>query len=162
MRWGGFAVGDDGFDLIKARAFEHAGERAFGKSEPAVAVKFARFFELMLHEIEHDQASATFEHAIGSVDRALRVFGVMEGLAENCEIDRAFAYRWFFEVAEAVLEVGESVFDGELLSVLDHLGREVDGDDFFGALREQLRERAFACAKVGNGFVIEDFDERLG
>lgn len=78
---GGFAVGDDGFDLIEARAFEHASNGAFGKSEPAVAVEFACFFELVLHEVEHDQASAAFEHAIGGIDRALRVFGVMESLA---------------------------------------------------------------------------------
>lgn len=81
MRWGGFAVGDDGFDLIEARPFEHASEGAFRKSEPAVAIEFASFFELVLHEVEHDQASAGFEHAVGGVDCALRVFGVMEGLA---------------------------------------------------------------------------------
>ena len=77
MRWGGFAVGDDRFDLIEARAFEHAGEGAFGKSEPAVAIEFARFFKLVLHEVEYDQASAGFEHAVGGVDGALRVLGVV-------------------------------------------------------------------------------------
>ena len=81
MRWGGFAVGDDGFDLIEARPFEHASEGAYRKSEPAVAIEFASFFELVLHEVEHDQASAGFEHAVGGIDCALRVFGVMEGLA---------------------------------------------------------------------------------
>ena len=81
MRWGGFAVGDDGFDLIEARAFKHACDGTFGESEPAVAVEFARFFELVLHEIEYDNASAGFQHAIGGIDCALRVFGVMEGLA---------------------------------------------------------------------------------
>ena len=62
-------------------------------------------------------------------DRALRMDRVMQRLAENGEIDRAFRDRRIFDVAEPVFEIREAVLLRELRAELDHLRRVIDRDD---------------------------------
>lgn len=158
----GFAVGDDGFDVVEAGFFEHGGEVGLGEAEPAVGVELAGFLEVVLEEIEDDEAAAGFENAEGGVEGALGVFRVVEGLAEDGEVEGAGVDGGLLDIADAVFEVGEAVAVGEVLAELDHFRGEIDGDDFFGALGEELGEGALAGAEVGDDLVVEDLDEGLG
>jgi hypothetical protein len=48
-----FLGGDDAdFDFLETGGFEPAVQIAFGKTEPTVALKFARFFEIVLEQIQ--------------------------------------------------------------------------------------------------------------
>ena len=60
------------------------------------------------------------------------------------------ANRHVFEIAQAVLQVGDAVLARQLGAELDHLLGIVDGDHPLGALRHQLRDGAFARAQVGD------------
>ena len=98
----GFPVCHDGFDLNESGFFEHGGEIALGKPEPAVGVEFAGLFKIVLQEIEHDQSAAGFKDAEGGVDRTLGVLGVVEGLAEDREVEASVVDGWVFDVADPV------------------------------------------------------------
>jgi hypothetical protein len=160
--WGFLAIGDDGFDVRESRAFQHGGEVAFREAEPAVGVEFAGFLEVVLEEVEDDEAAAGFEDSEGGVEGALGVFRVMEGLAKDGEVEGLVIDGWFFEIAEAVFEVVKAVGAGEGLSELDHFRGEVDSDDLFGALGEELGEGSFAGTEVCDDFEIEHFEECFG
>ena len=48
-----FLGGDDAdFDFLETDGFEPAVQIAFGKTKPAVAVKLARFFKIVLEQIQ--------------------------------------------------------------------------------------------------------------
>ncbi len=94
--------------------------------------------------------------------RALRVFRVVQGLAEDGEIQRLLLDRRILDVAEPVFQIRQAVLDGERLAELDHFRRKIHGDDLFGALGEQLGQGAFAGPEVGDHPVVEHLDERLG
>ncbi len=87
---------------------------------------------------------------------------MVEGLAEDGEVDGVFADGRGFDIADAEFEVVYAVGGGEGLCVFDHFRGEVDGDDFFGILGEELGEGAFASAEVGDVAVVEGFDESFG
>ena len=76
--------------------------------------------------------------------------GVMQRLAQNREVDRAFRDRRIFDVAEAVFEILEAVFLRQLRAELDHLRRVIDRDDFARGFGQQLRKRSFARAEIGH------------
>src|SRR6266545_4800752 len=85
----GFAVHDGGFDVAEAGAGEVALEFVPGEAEPEVGVELAGFLEVMAHEVEHGDTAAGFEDAPGFGDGAVGVLGVVEGLAEEGEVDGA-------------------------------------------------------------------------
>lgn len=116
----------------------------------------------MLEEIEDDEAAARFEDSMGFGQGLGRRFGVVESLGEDGEIDGGIVDRRGLDIAEAVFEVWEVVFFGELLAEFDHLFGVVDGDDFFGALGDELGKSALAGAEVGNHIVVEDLEHGFG
>ena len=115
-----FFIGDQSFDIRETGFFEHGGELAFGEAEPAVGVEFAGLGECVLEKIENDDAAARSEHLIGGIDGALWVFCVVEGLAEDGEVDAALINGRALDIADAEFEVVQAVFVGERLSVFDH------------------------------------------
>ena len=95
-------------------------EGALLEAEPAVGVELAGLLEIVGLEVEDDELAAGFEDAASLVDGALRVFGVVEGLAEGGEVDGAFAERDGLDVAEDVAEVLPAVLPREPGAHRDH------------------------------------------
>jgi len=141
---------------------DHLGELDLGEAEPSVVVEFASFFEAVLKEVEDDEAATGFEDSVGLGEGFGGLFGVMEGLGEDGEVDGVVIDGDGLDVAEAVFEVGELVFRGELLPELDHFFGVINGDDFFGALGNELGKGSFSGSEVGNGVVVEDLEHGFG
>ena len=58
-----FLGGDDAdFDFLETGGFEPAVQIAFGKTQPAVAVKFARLVEVVLEQIENQNLAIGLEN----------------------------------------------------------------------------------------------------
>ena len=134
----------------------------FGKTEPAVGVEFARFFELVGEKIEDRDATAFLEDAVGRADGALRIGGVMERLAEEREVDTRGGDRWFFDFAKPVLEVFEAVFFCQAGAEFDHLLRIIDGDDLLRAPGEKLGQRAFAGPEICDNDPRHEGEKHVG
>ena len=116
----------------------------------------------MLEKVEDDEHPAGAQDAVGGVDGALRAFSVVQRLAEDGEVDAAFFNGWILDVTDAEFQVGQPVGHGQLLGVIDHFWREIDGDDLLRPLGEELGKRALSSAQIRDVAVIERFDERLG
>ena len=76
-------------DLFEARRTEPLPEVGLAEAEPVVAVELARLVELMLVEIEDDEASAFAQEAGGGGDGLLGIGGVVQRLAEDDDVDAA-------------------------------------------------------------------------
>lgn len=92
------------------------------EAEPDVGVELAGFFKGMFGEVEDEDLAAGFKDPVGFFDGALRVLGVVEGLAEDGEVHGGVGERDAFDIAEFIGEVGEAVFGGELGADFDHAG----------------------------------------
>ena len=137
-------VHDRDVDVLKSRRLQEVEDLDLGKSEPDIGIKLACFLELVLEEVEDNDAAAGPDNAKGSLHRLLRRGRVMERLAENRHVDRLVVERRIFNVTMTVLEVLETVLTGNLGAELDHLLRVVDGNDMLGPLSQQLRQRSNA------------------
>src|SRR2546423_7415718 len=138
-------------NVLEAGRFEKLMELHFAEAEPVIGVKLAGAFETVVEQIEDHDAAAFAQDAMGARDGALGMDRVVQCLAENREIYRAFRNRRVFDVAETIFQIGEAMFFGELRTELDHLRRIIDCDDFAGGLGEELRKGSFARAKIGDG-----------
>ena len=162
MRGLAFFIDDGGFDVFEARFFHHFKELNFGKPQPGIGVEIARLIEAVLQQIQNDQRTTRCEDSVSGGDRSFRVLGVVERLGKDREVYRGIVNWRFFNIAKPIFQVVESVFLGEDLAKLDHLGRVVDGDDFFSPRRKELGEGSFAGTHVRYHLVVEDFEHRLG
>ena len=158
----GFAIHDGCFHTLKTRGFDHFRQLAFGKSQPAIGVEFMGFGEGMFGEVQDQQPPAGFENAVGLRQRARRLFGMMQGLTEDGEVDGLRFDGDIFDFAEAEFEIAQAMALGEILTELDHFRRDVYGNDFFGSLCQKLRERTFTGTEVGYDIVVHHLDKRLG
>src|SRR2546423_8075373 len=149
-------------NVLEAGRFEKLMELHFAEAEPVIGVKLAGAFETVVEQIEDHDAAAFAQDAMGARDGALGMDGVMQRLAQNREIYRAFRDRWIFDVAEAIFEIGEAVLLGELRAELNHLRRIIDRDNVASGLGEQLRKRSFAGAQIGHGERGEQRDQSVG
>ena len=156
-----FAGDDADFDFGEAGGFEELVQIGFAEAEPAVGVEFARFLELMGEEVEHGEAPAFFQDLLRSVDGPLRIRRMVQGLAEQGEVHAVGLDRRLFDFAEAIFEILEAVFLCQPRAELDHLFRVVDGDDFFGALGQELRQCALSGAEVGDDQRRHEGDEHV-
>ena len=136
-------------------------EGAFFKTEPDVGVEFVGFFEGVLLQIQDEDLAAGLEDAVGFFHRILGVLGVVEGLAQDREIDGFVGERDVLDIAEFVGEVGESVFGGELSADFDHTRCVVDAPDLAGAAGEELGEEAFAGAEIGDDDVRSEAESEV-
>src|SRR5438067_4148806 len=105
-----FLARDDGhFDLFEPGGFKKLMELHFAKAEPVIRVKLASALETVAEQIQDHDPAALSQDAVSAGDRALGMDRVMQGLAENRKIDRAFSDRRIFDVAQAIFEVREAV-----------------------------------------------------
>jgi hypothetical protein len=86
---------------------------------------------------------------------------VVEGLAEDDEVDGVRGEGRVLKIADAELEVLEAIFAGLFGAELDHFLGIIDGDDVFAPAREQLGEESFAGAQIGDGEGREDAEEKV-
>jgi len=142
---------DDGeFDFFEAGFFEPGLEFKFGEAKPAVAVEFAGLFKVVAEEVENHDLAAGAKDTGGALDSLLGIGGMMEGLAQNDEIDTFGIDGRGFKVAKAEFQVLELVFTGLIGAVFDHALGVIDSNDFFGAAGEEFAEQAFTGAEVSN------------
>jgi len=135
--WGfGFFVDQVGLNVLEAGFLEEAFEFYFAETQPEIGVEFSCLFEAVLDEVEDGNAASGLEDAPGFGDGAAGMDGVVEGLAEEREIDGCVFDRDGFEVASPVFESLDALFLGEFGAVFDHFLGVIDGDDLFGALSQ--------------------------
>src|ERR1043166_177448 len=147
-----FLAGDDiDLDLLEPRLLEPAMQVALGETEPAVAVQLAGAIEGVLREVEDEDLPVRLEDLVGGLDRFGRLFGVMQRLAEDREIDAVRFDRRILQIAEPELEVLQIVFLRLGGAERDDFFRVIDGDDFLATPREQLAEQSLPCAEVRDG-----------
>ncbi len=149
--FGGFLGGGGDVEVLEAGFLEEGVEFAFFEAKPDVGVELAGFFESVRLEVEDEDLTAGLQNAVGFGDGFLWVLRVMQGLAEDGEIDGGVGQGDGLDVTEFVGEIGEAVFGGELGADLDHARGIVDTPDARGAAGEELGDEAFAGAEVGDG-----------
>ncbi len=132
------------------------------KPEPEVGVHLAGLFEMVAAQIEDGDPSAALQDPPRLSDRPLGVDRVMQRLTEECQVHRAAADRHVLQIAQAVFQIGDAVLARQFDAELHHLLRIIDRDDFLGALRHQLRDRALARAQVGDHHRRHQLQQRLG
>ena len=154
-----FAIDDGGVDIDESGFFEHVDEIDFGEAEPDVGVEFACFFELVFEEVEDEDAAVGAEDAACLGEGAFGVDGVVEGLAEDSEVDGGIVEGDVFDIAEAVFEVFDMVIFREAGAEFDHAFGVIDGENVFCFLGEELAEGAFAGAEVGDDHWGEELEE---
>ena len=75
-----------------------------------VCIKFTRLFEAVIQQVENDQSTAALQYAVSRTDSALRMDGMMQRLAQNCQFDAVFRNRGFFDVSKTIFKVVKSMF----------------------------------------------------
>jgi hypothetical protein len=118
--------------------------------------------EVMGEEVEDGNAATGLEKAVGGSDGAGGIVCVVEGLAKEGKVDGAGRDGRVFDVAKAVLEVGEAVLAGKGGAELDHFLGVVDGDDLPGVAGKELGEGAFAGAEVGYNDGAYEGEQEVG
>ena len=73
MRALALAVDDAGLDALEAGALEEVVEIDLGKAEPDVGIHVACLLELMLEQVEDDDAAAALEDLVGGEDCLWRI-----------------------------------------------------------------------------------------
>ena len=138
MRWL-FLGGDDAdFNFLETSSFQPAMQIAFGKSQPAVAVKFARLVEVVLEQIENQNLPAGLQNLVRGGNGVRRNFGVVQCLAQNHEVHAVRLNRRALQVAQPEFQIFQAVLFRLGRAERDDFFRVVHGDDFFAAAREQL------------------------
>ena len=145
-----FARNDADFDFLEPGLFQPVMQIALGKTEPAVAVKFAGFVEVVLEQIENQNLSARLQNFVRSSDGVCRNFGVMQGLAQDHQVNAVRLNRRVLQIAEAEFQIFQSILFRLGRAERDDFFRVVHGDDFFRAARKQFAQQAFARAQIGD------------
>src|SRR2546423_4234159 len=119
--WALFFPRDDcDFDVLEPGAFEKLMELHFAEAEPVIGVKLAGALKPVAEQIENDDAAAFAQDAMGAGDGALGMDRVVQGLAENGEIDRAFRNRRGFRVTQPLFPTGQTALPPQLRAALHH------------------------------------------
>ena len=142
---------DADIDVFKAGVFQKLMQLHFAETEPVIGVKLARAFEGMTQQIENYDAPVLSLNRMRALDRSFRSRGMMQRLAENCEIDAVLFNGRLLHVAKSILDVAEAMLLRQFRREFDHLWGIIDGDDFARVFSEQLRKCAFARAQIGDG-----------
>lgn len=115
----------------------------------------------MSQEIEDHQLPSRPENALSAADGPVRVDRMMQGLAENDQIN-TFRLDWrIFQVTQAELEVFQSVALGFAGPERHHFFRIIDCDDLSGTLGEQFANQPLAGTEVGNDNRRQDPEQQL-
>ena len=134
-----FPGNDADLDIPEAAFLEQLVQLNFTETKPVVRVKFTRFLESMTQEIENHQTASAFQKPVSSVNGPLGMNGVVQGLAEDCEVDAVLRDRRIFNITQPVLKVFEPMLLCQLRSELDHLRRIIDGNNFTSSFGQKLR-----------------------
>src|SRR5438552_10578530 len=138
-----FARNNRDFDVLEAAGFQKLVELHFTKPEPMIGIKLASALEPVAEQVQDHDPSALSQDAMSARDRALGMNGVMQRLTQNREVDRPFADRRIFDIAEPILEIREAVLLCQFSAKLDHLRRIIDRDHLARGFGEELREGSF-------------------
>ncbi len=150
-----------GLNFSETCLLEHLGEFCLGKAQPDIGIKFAGLLEVVAEEIQDGDATARLQDRVGGLEGAQWMASVVQGLAEDGQIDATWVERWVFEVAEAILKIGEAVFLGEFSPVGDHLFGVIDGIDLGSTLGEELGQGALAGPQICDDEGRQELDEGL-
>src|SRR5437660_259227 len=121
-----FPRDDADFNLAKTAFFQKFVQTHLAEAEPVVGVKFARLFETMTEEIEHNDASILFQNSMRRFDRAFRFDGVMQSLTQNSKIDTVLGNPRVLDITQSILQGLQAVFARKFCAELHHLWRSGD------------------------------------
>src|SRR5438552_12311840 len=101
---------DADLDFSETRPLQPPVQIAFGKSEPAIAVEFARPLETVLEQIENHDRSGGRENLVRRSNRSGRHGRVAQRLAQNHQINTLWFDGRMLQASQAKLEVLQPVF----------------------------------------------------
>src|ERR1035437_9112564 len=145
-----FCGNDADFNLFETGGFEPAVQIAYDEAEQAVAVKFAGLVEVVLEQIEQQNLSVRLQQLRRARQRRRRIFGVMQRLAQNHEVNAVRFNRRILQIALAEFKILQPVLFRLGRTEGDDFFRVVHGDDAFAAAREQFAQQTFARAEIGD------------
>src|SRR5256714_13415404 len=111
------------FYIREASGFQKLMEVQFTKPQPMGGIKLTGALEPVAEQVQDHDPSALSQDAMSARDRALGMNGMMQRLTQNREVDRPFADRRIFDIAESILKVREAVLLCQFSAKLDHLRR---------------------------------------
>jgi hypothetical protein len=130
-------LGDDAdFGLMEADFLDPVAEVVLLEAQPAVGVELAGLLEPVGPKVQDQQAPARFEDAIGLGERFPGVLSVVQGLAQEHQIDATVLEGDFFDVAQYIVYVPKFFFISEFPSKFYHFGGIIDAMDEFGLAGE--------------------------
>src|SRR5213082_2201818 len=91
---------DADLDFLETGVFEPTVQIAFRETKPAVAVKLARFLEVVLEQIEDHDLPAGSQHFESRMDCVGRNRSVVQSLTEDDEINALRFDGWILQIAE--------------------------------------------------------------
>ena len=137
--WGLFFASDNAdFDFLEPGRLEPLMHVAFGKTQPAVAVKLVGSVEFVLEQIKNHDLASRFDDFMDRGDGFVRFLGVVERLTEDRKVNAVRFDRRVLEVAAPEFEVLEIILFGFGGAKRDDFLRVVDGDDFFAAAGKEF------------------------
>ena len=131
------------------------------EAEPAVGVQLPGLFKAVGAQVEHDQTSARLEDAEGLGKGLAGVLGVVQGLAQQGEVDAPVRQGDFLDITEDVGEVAQLFLLGQGPADLDHARRAVHAVDAFGLAGEEAGEGAVTGPEVGDPDLGREQEEHL-
>src|SRR5271170_8039437 len=123
---------------------------AFGKTKPAIAVKFTRLVEIVLEQIENQNLSVRLQNFVRGNNGGGGNLGMVQRLAQNHEVNAVRVNRRVLQIAEPEFQIFQAVLFRLGRAERDDFFRVVHGDDFFRAARKQFAQQAFARAQIGD------------
>ena len=98
----------------------------------------------MLHQVQNDDSPSRLENAPGLGNRALRMQGVMQGLAEQHEVHGSVVNGYGFKIALAILQCRQALRTRQGSAQFHHPVGIVYGDHLVRPLGKQDGESTLA------------------
>src|SRR5271170_7844482 len=83
---------------------------AFGKTKPAIAVKFTRLVEIVLEQIENQNLSVRLQNFVRGNNGGGGNLGMVQRLAQNHEVNAVRVNRRVLQIAEPEFQIFQSIF----------------------------------------------------
>ena len=151
------ARNDSNLIVMKTILFQKLEEFHFAEAEPEVGIQFACLLKSVGEEIENNDSATWPKNPMCRADCPDRTICVMERLAENCQVDALGFDRGSLQVAQAILQIGKSVFASRLGAYLNHFLRDIDRDHLSYTQGQQLGKSSFTRPEISD---IDFLDER--
>jgi len=123
---------DPNFGVAKACFLNPVVQVVFLKAQPAVGVELACLLKTVGPEVQNEQAPTWFQDTEGLRKGFPWIFRMVEGLAEEGEVDTSVLQGDFFDIPKDVVNILKFFFISKFPSEFDHFWGVVYAMDEFG------------------------------